>query len=155
MKKIAISIMLFCFCACSLDDEHSEGIVVKEIVGIANHSDFDVEVTFITDKKLNLKIAKNENVLIVESPYKDEIPRCECGLYQNGCGSEPVDIIIKFANDPASCYSFIGKIKDSLADIRSISSYENRVTATVNGASVENLYYVIDSRLEELAKPCE
>lgn len=156
MKYILILLMLFCLVSCSADapdhvDEYTTGV----IMGVTNASEYDVEMSFLMEDTLVVKIAKGEDLPLYDSSYLERVPRCKCGLYQNGCESRPIDIVVKFNENPDKCYSFIGAIRDTLIDIRSVNAYQNKGNSFSYGVTIENLYYIIDSKLEQLAKPCE
>ena len=155
MKYIFI-LAIFSLFACSADNpDHAEEIVVKEIMGISNESNHDVEITFFVEDSVVFKIERGAELPLYDSLYRTKIPRCKCGLFYDGCDSKPINLTIKFMGNPNKCVHFIGNIKDSLTDIRSITSYQKKDESPTYGAVIENLYYEIDSKMESTAQLCE
>ena len=67
MKYIFI-LAIFSLFACSADNpDHAEEIVVKEIMGISNESNHDVEITFFVEDSVVFKIERGAELPLYDS----------------------------------------------------------------------------------------
>lgn len=153
MKRV-IYILLFLFWACS-DCEDCTDQTVVELDSIENSSKTDVQLTFFAEDTVTVTIKKGDVFLFSDERYSTKIPRSTCGLNMNGCNSAFIDVIIRFIGEKELCYSFTGDALDNKKDIRSVDSYEKIREYQDVGATIEFYRYVIDSNIEQQAKPCE
>lgn len=147
-------IIVFLVYACS-DCEDCEQDVVLEPSEIMNSSSFDVLVLFAGEDSVEKKIEKNSVFFFNDSAYSALIPRCDCGLFLDGCGSKPLNVYLKFLSNEPQCIAFEGKKQVTDKDIRFMQSYVKVDEDDYVGITVHLYRYTIDDSIFNMAQSCD
>ncbi|MBR6450854.1 MAG: hypothetical protein IKS96_13155 [Fibrobacter sp.] len=155
MKAIIFILFASLFYACSSDCDDCEEYVILDPSEIKNVTDTDIVVSFVGSDSISIKVEKNTSFFFNDTAYSALIPRCDCGLFVDGCNSQPMDVYLKFLSDVPQCLAFKGDILDESKDIRSIKSFEKIGESRYVGGITYYYRYSVDSSVVKMAKPCE
>ncbi len=155
MKYIVFVFFASLFYACSSGCEDCEVSVILDPTEIKNATDTDVLVSFVGYDSISIKIEKKTSLFFKDTAYSALIPRCDCGLFLDGCNSKPIDVYLKFLSDIPQCIAFNGEILDESKDIRSIKSFEKIGEYSYVGAIMYYYRFSIDSSIVKMAMPCD
>ena len=155
MNVIIFSLVVCLFYACSFNCEDCEQSVILEPSEIKNATDIDVVVSFVGEDSLSVNVKGNTTFFFNDTAFSALIPRCDCGLFLDGCNSKPIDVYLKFLYDIPQCVAFKGDILDESTDIRSIKSYEKIGEYSYVGAIMYYYRFSIDSTIVKKAILCD